>query len=84
MPDQRYEAHRQTIGALLSTTSPRIEVPDWQRSYSWDTSQVDTFWQDLLAFDERYPEKNIGGSTGPEVEEGTEASLDQLPEVPTE
>jgi hypothetical protein len=61
MPDQRYEAHRQTIGALLSTTSPRIEVPDWQRSYSWDTSQVDTFWQDLLMFDERYPDKNVEG-----------------------
>ena len=61
MPDQRYEAHRQTIGALLSTTSPRIEVPDWQRSYSWTTEEVEGFWQDLIAFDEQYPGDNIVG-----------------------
>lgn len=61
MPDQRYDAGRQTIGTLLSTTSPRIEVPEWQRSYAWDTPQIETFWQDLLAFDDAYPEDNIGG-----------------------
>ena len=61
MPDQRYEASRQTIGALLSTTSPRIEVPDWQRSYSWTTEEVDAFWQDLVSFDAQYPDENIIG-----------------------
>jgi hypothetical protein len=61
MPDQRYEANRQTIGGLLSTTSPRIEVPEWQRSYSWESSQVEAFWQDLLAFSARYPDHNIEG-----------------------
>ena len=61
MPDQRYEAGRQTIGGLLSTTSPRIEVPDWQRSYSWTTEQVEAFWQDLTDFDARYPTENIIG-----------------------
>ena len=61
MPDQRYEAGRQTIGALLSTTSPRIEVPDWQRSYSWTTEEVEAFWQDIIAFDEQYPGDNIVG-----------------------
>lgn len=61
MPEQRYDASRQTIGALLSTTSPRIEVPEWQRSYAWDTPQVETFWQDLLAFDAQYPGDNITG-----------------------
>ncbi len=59
MPDQRYEAARQTIGTLLSTTSPRIEVPDWQRSYSWTTEEVESFWQDLMAFSARYPDDNI-------------------------
>lgn len=59
MPDQRYDAARQTIGALLSTTSPRIEVPEWQRSYSWETAQVETFWQDLLSFDDQYPGSTI-------------------------
>jgi uncharacterized protein DUF262/uncharacterized protein DUF1524 len=61
MPDQRYDAGRQTIGTLLSTTSPRIEVPEWQRSYSWDTPQIETFWQDLLAFDGAYPGDTIAG-----------------------
>lgn len=61
MPDQRYEAGRQPIGALLSTTSPRIEVPDWQRSYSWTTEEIEAFWQDLFAFDAQYPDNNISG-----------------------
>lgn len=61
MPDQRYEAGRQTVGALLSTTSPRIEVPDWQRSYSWTTEEIEAFWQDLIAFDARYPDDNVIG-----------------------
>lgn len=61
MPDQRYDAGRQSIGTLLSTTSPRIEVPEWQRSYSWDIAQIETFWQDLVAFDQQYPDDNISG-----------------------
>jgi len=61
MPDQRYDAARQTLGALLSTTSPRIEVPEWQRSYSWDAPQIETFWQDLIAFSDQYPGDNIIG-----------------------
>jgi Protein of unknown function DUF262/Protein of unknown function (DUF1524) len=59
MVDQRYEANRQTIGTLLSTTSPHIVVPNWQRSYSWASEQIETFWADLTAFDRRYPEDNI-------------------------
>lgn len=59
MPDQRYEAGRQTIGTLLSTTSPRIEVPDWQRSYSWTSEEIEAFWLDLLGFDARYPDDNV-------------------------
>jgi Protein of unknown function DUF262/Protein of unknown function (DUF1524) len=59
MPDQRYEAARQTIGTLLATTSPRIEVPDWQRSYSWTTEEVEAFWHDLTAFEARYPGETI-------------------------
>lgn len=61
MPDQRYEANRQTIGGLLSTTSPRIEVPEWQRSYSWGVGEVETFWQDVVSFSHRYPEGHIEG-----------------------
>ncbi len=61
MPEQRYDAGRQTIGALLSTTSPRIEVPEWQRSYTWDTPQVEAFWRDLIEFGDHYPGDNITG-----------------------
>jgi len=59
MPDQRYDAARQTIGTLLATTSPRIAVPDWQRSFSWTTEEAEAFWQDLLAFDRQYPGETI-------------------------
>lgn len=59
MPEQRYDANRQTIGTLLSTTSPRIEVPEWQRSYAWGTEEIEAFWLDLLNFDGAYPGKNI-------------------------
>lgn len=60
MPEQRYEAQRQTLGTLLSTTSPRIEVPEWQRSYSWDSGEVEAFWQDLVVFEAQYPGDTIG------------------------
>jgi hypothetical protein len=61
MPDQRYDASRQTVGTLLSTTSPRLEVPDWQRSYSWGSDEIEAFWLDLLAFEANYPGTNILG-----------------------
>lgn len=61
MPEQRYEAGRQTLGGLLSKTSPRIEVPEWQRSYSWTTDEIESFWQDLIAFDAQYPDDNVNG-----------------------
>ncbi len=58
MPNQ-YSSDKKTIGQLLSLTSPPIEVPDWQRDYSWDTSAVETFWQDLQTFSNQYPGQNI-------------------------
>ena len=61
MPEQRYEAGRQTLGALLSTTSPKIEVPEWQRSYSWAGGEIEAFWQDLIAFDAQFPDDNLVG-----------------------
>lgn len=36
-------------------------MPDWQRSYSWTTEEIDAFWSDLTAFDTRYPGDNIIG-----------------------
>ena len=61
MPDHPYGARPMTIGTLLSITSPRITVPYWQRSYSWGNREIDTFWQDLLSFDNHYPKDNISG-----------------------
>jgi hypothetical protein len=61
MPEQRYEAGRQTVGTLLAATSPHIEVPEWQRSYAWTTEEIEAFWQDLTAFDALYPGDTIIG-----------------------
>src|SRR5215208_4811437 len=55
----RYTPEKKAIGQLLSMTTPPIVVPEWQRNYSWTTSEVETFWQDLLAFHELYPDENI-------------------------
>ena len=58
MPDL-YNPVKRTIGDLLSTTSPRIVVSDYQRDFSWTESEADVFFRDLLAFSDRYPDKNI-------------------------
>jgi hypothetical protein len=55
----KYTSDRNTVGTLLTLTSPSIQVPEWQRSYSWDNSRVEIFWSDLLTFSNRYPEQNI-------------------------
>jgi hypothetical protein len=55
----QYSAEKKTLGELLSLTSPNIEVPEWQRNYSWETSEVETFWQDLVNFSDQYPDDNI-------------------------
>src|SRR5262249_39303030 len=53
MPTQ-YRPERRTIGELLSMTNPPILVPNWQRNFSWTTSEVETFWQDMMLFNEQY------------------------------
>lgn len=57
----QYTPDRKTIGDLLSVTNPPILVPDWQRNYSWTSSEVETFWNDLRNFDNKYPNDNING-----------------------
>mgnify|MGYP001379909276 CR=1 FL=1 len=59
MPPNKYKGDKKFLGELLSRTSPRIEVPDFQRSYSWESRQVEEFWNDLLVFSEKYPDENI-------------------------
>jgi uncharacterized protein with ParB-like and HNH nuclease domain len=58
MPSQ-YSSDKRSLGEILSMTSPPLLVPEWQRNYSWETSEVDTFWQDILVFSQRYPGINI-------------------------
>lgn len=55
----KYSAGRKPIGELLSLTNPPILVPDWQRNYSWSGSEIEAFWQDLIDFNNKYPEDNI-------------------------
>jgi len=54
-----YNPAKRTIGELLSLTNPPIVVPDWQRNYSWTSSEAETFWEDLVGFDNTYPGQNI-------------------------
>jgi hypothetical protein len=54
-----YNPVKRTIGDLLSTTSPRIVVSDYQRDFSWTESEADVFFRDLMAFSNRYPDKNM-------------------------
>ena len=56
-----FGTNKRTIGELLSMTNPPIVVPEWQRDYSWTTGEVETFWLDLVAFLDRFPEDNIQG-----------------------
>jgi hypothetical protein len=58
MPDL-YNPVKKTIGDLLSTTSPRIVVSDYQRDFSWTESEADVFYRDLVAFSDRYSDRNI-------------------------
>lgn len=55
----QYQPDKKTIGGLLALTSPTIEVPDFQRNFSWTSSEVDTFWSDLQRFDSQYPGNNL-------------------------
>lgn len=58
MPNQ-YSSDKQTIGSLLSYSTPEIKVPDFQRDYTWDTSLLESFWEDLLMFSDKYPLSNL-------------------------
>lgn len=57
----QYNADRRTIGELLSLTASakRLFVPDWQRNYSWETEEVQTFWTDLTGFAEAHSDLDL-------------------------
>lgn len=55
----KYDGKRRTIGELLALTSPPLVVPDWQRPYRWEASDIEAFWNDLITFSNQYPGNNI-------------------------
>jgi hypothetical protein len=49
-----YSCRKLTIGELFCRKNPPIEVPEWQRGFSWGTLEVECLWLDLMAFSNRY------------------------------
>ncbi len=56
-----FQPEKRTVGQILSSTSPPIRVPDYQRDYSWETQQVGEFWSDLIAFGGNNPSAPLVG-----------------------
>jgi hypothetical protein len=61
MPIASYVPNKKTLGEVLSSTSPPIRVPDYQRDYSWQTKHVNDFWNDLIVFDQQFPANAVQG-----------------------
>jgi hypothetical protein len=49
-PIYTFQPDKRTLGQILSSTSPPIRVPEFQRDYSWDKVQIEEFWVDLIEF----------------------------------
>jgi hypothetical protein len=45
-----YEAEVKTLGQLLSGAATPIVVPAWQRNFAWKSTEIETFWTDLMGF----------------------------------
>jgi len=57
---QTFQPDKRTLGMILSSTSPPIRVPEFQRDYSWDKQQIEEFWADLIEF-AGDPSQNLQG-----------------------
>jgi len=51
-----YQSKKTSLHYLLKL---QIKVPDFQRSYTWDPSLVETFWRDIKNFSLLYPENTF-------------------------
>jgi uncharacterized protein with ParB-like and HNH nuclease domain len=52
-----------SIGGLLGEYERRqIKLPEFQRPYSWEKTQVATFWGDLKTFRDRYDKSPVDAS----------------------
>lgn len=58
---ESFQPEKRTLGQILSSTSPPIRVPDYQRDFSWAEKQVSEFWSDLIAFGGNDPEVALTG-----------------------
>jgi len=47
---QSFQPEKRSLGVILSSTSPPIRVPEFQRDYSWEKQQIEEFWADLMDF----------------------------------
>jgi hypothetical protein len=56
-----FQPEKRTLGQILSSTSPPIRVPDYQRDFSWKEEQVSDFWSDLIAFGGSDPQAKLTG-----------------------
>jgi uncharacterized protein with ParB-like and HNH nuclease domain len=58
---ESFEPKKETIARMLSETRP-IEVPEYQRDYSWKAEHVAAFWKDIEGFATTYStEKALAG-----------------------
>jgi hypothetical protein len=56
-----FQPEKRTLGQILSSTSPPIRVPDYQRDFSWKEEQIRDFWTDLTGFDGNDPHAKLTG-----------------------
>src|SRR3990172_8509030 len=45
-----YQSEKKNMGELLSS---RLIMPPNQRKFSWEFSEIETFWQDIVSFSDR-------------------------------
>jgi hypothetical protein len=58
---ESFQPEKRTLGQILSSTSPPIRVPDYQRDFSWDLEQISDFWSDLVSFGGNDPQAKLTG-----------------------
>lgn len=56
-----FQPEKRALGQILSSTSPPIRVPDYQRDFSWKDEQTSDFWSDLITFGGTDPQAKLTG-----------------------
>lgn len=58
---ETFQPEKRSLGQILSSTSPPIQVPDYQRDFSWKEEQISDFWSDLIEFGGNDPKVKLTG-----------------------